>query len=168
MVSDRSDQEGLFGPESVTWRVDREMALFAGGPRAILLKLAHPSVAAGVEAHSDFRNDPLGRMQRTMNTMFTVVFGSRTAALAAAERVARRHALVQGEHDGKRYRALDPDLLLWVHATLVDTSMRVFSSVVRPLAADEADKYYEESKIVAELFGVPRANVPPTLRAFKD
>lgn len=171
-----SDAKGLFGPESATWMVDREIALFLGGPRALLLQIAHPAVAAAVEKHSDFRSDPLGRLQRTLTSVFTIVFGDRAAATAAAERVARRHTPVRGvvtelspsPWSGKAYRAEDPELLLWVHATLVDTAMRVFSTLVRRLEPGEAASYYDESKRVGELLGIPRDVLPPTLGAFHD
>jgi uncharacterized protein (DUF2236 family) len=156
--------------------IDREMALFLGGPRALLLQIAHPAVATAVEEHSDFRSDPLGRLRRTLDSVFAIVFGDGAAAIAAAERIARRHKPVRGvitevsgsPWSGKSYHALDPELLLWVHATLVDTSMRVFASVVRPFEPGEAARYYDESKQVAELLGIPRSVIPPTLRAFDD
>src|SRR4051794_31092180 len=91
-----SNAQGLFGPRSATWMVDREMALILGGPRALLLQIAHPAVAAAVERHSDFRSDPLGRLQRTLDSIFAIVFGDRESALAAAARVARRHAPITG------------------------------------------------------------------------
>jgi uncharacterized protein (DUF2236 family) len=171
-----SNARGLFGPQSATWMVDREMALVLGGPRALLLQIAHPAVATAVEKHSDFRTDPLGRLQRTLDSIFTIVFGDLAAATAAAARVARRHAPVRGVIEessgspwsGKAYHAQDPELLLWVHATLVDTSLRVFRSLVRPLRPDESARYYDESRVVGELLGIPRAVIPPTLSAFHD
>jgi uncharacterized protein (DUF2236 family) len=171
-----SDAYGLFGPASATWMVDREMALFLGGPRALLLQIAHPAVAAAVEAHSDFRSDPLGRLQRTLESVFRIVFGDREAATAAAARVAKRHAPVRGivaeasasPWSGRAYRAQDPELLLWVHATLVDTSLHVYSLLVRELEADEAARYYEESKRVGELLGIPPDVIPKTLADFRE
>lgn len=171
-----SDARGFFGPDSVTWMVDREMALFLGGPRALLLQIAHPAVAAAVEEHSDFRADPLGRLQRTLDSVFTIVFGDRDAATEAAARVVRRHGPVRGTiteasaspWSGKAYRAQDPELLLWVHATLVDTALLVFESVVRKLERREAERYYEESCVVGELLGIPRSVLPRALRDFEE
>jgi uncharacterized protein (DUF2236 family) len=171
-----ADAQGLFGPKSATWMVDRELVLFLGGPRALLLQIAHPAIAAAVEEHSDFRADPLGRLSRTLSSVFTIVFGDRAEAIAAAARVTRRHAPVYGRvaeaspspWSGKAYRAQDPELLLWVHATLVDTAMHVFSSLVRPLEPDEARRYYDESKRVGELLGIPPEVLPPTLPLFRD
>src|SRR5262245_846689 len=129
--------------------VDREMVLFLGGPRALLLQIAHPAVAAAVEEHSDFRVDPLGRLNRTLDSVFNIVFGDRASARAAAERVVRRHGPVKGVIDeasaspwsGKAYHAQNPELLLWVHATLVDTALRVFRETVRELEPRETERY---------------------------
>jgi uncharacterized protein (DUF2236 family) len=170
-----SDAAGFFGPESVTWRVDREMVLFLGGPRSLLLQLAHPAVAAAVEEHSDFRVDPLGRLNRTLDAVFTIVFGDRRAAREAATRVVRRHGPVRGVIDetsaspwsGKAYHAQDPELLLWVHATLVDTALLVYELAVRKLERRDAERYYEESCVVGELLGIPRSVLPKTLDDFE-
>lgn len=164
----------MFGPDSITWKIDREMALFLGGPRAILLQIAHPAVAAAVERHSSFRTDPLGRLSRTLDSVFKIVFGDASEAKAAADRVARRHAPVRGTIEeksaspwsGRTYHAQDPELMLWVHATLVDTALFVFRAVVRDLSPTEAAAYYEESKAVGELIGIPRSVLPATLADF--
>ena len=84
-MSDR----GLFGPDSLTWRVNREGALLLGGGRALLLQVAHPLVAAGVSQHSNYREDPFGRLYRTLDTVTTIVFGSASDAKAVAAREAR-------------------------------------------------------------------------------
>src|SRR3954465_11646630 len=88
--------KGIFGPESLTWRVDREAAIFLGAGRALLLQLAHPWVAAAIAEHSRTFADPIGRFHQTFNTVFTMVFGTRDQALAAARRLRRRHAAVTG------------------------------------------------------------------------
>jgi uncharacterized protein (DUF2236 family) len=175
-VTASADAAGFFGPDSVTWTVDREMVLFLGGPRSVLLQLAHPAVAAGVEQHSDFRVDPLGRLSRTLDAVFTIVFGDRKAAREAAARVARRHGPVRGIIDepsaspwsGKAYRAQDPELLLWVHATLVDTTLHVYRTCVRALERRDAERYYDESCVVGELLGIPRSVLPKTLTDFEE
>jgi len=171
-----NDAAGFFGPSSTTWMVDREMVLFLGGPRALLLQIAHPAVAAGVEEHSDFRIDPIGRLSRTLDSVFQIVFGDRATARATAERVTRRHATIRGTIDeaspspwsGRAYRALDPELLLWVHATLVDTTLLVFQTIVRPLERAEAERYYDESRVVGELLGIPSSLLPKTLADFEE
>jgi uncharacterized protein (DUF2236 family) len=171
-----SEAAGFFGPDSVTWKVDREMVLFLGGPRSLLLQLAHPAVAAAVEEHSDFRVDPLGRLNRTLDAVFTIVFGDRRAAREAATRVVRRHGPVRGvigetsasPWSGKAYHAQDPELLLWVHATLVDTALLVYELVVGKLERRDAERYYEESCVVGELLGIPRSVLPTTLGDFEE
>jgi uncharacterized protein (DUF2236 family) len=167
---------GYFGPGSMTWRIAREAAMFLGGPRALLLQIAHPAVAAAVEQHSDFRADPIGRAQRTFETVYAVVFGDRESAQRALARLERRHAPVRGlvaevsasPWSGHEYSADDPTLLLWVHATLIDSAIRVYESVVRPLSPIEAARYWEESRRLGELFGVPREYLPRSVEEFRD
>ncbi len=169
------DTMGFFGPASITWRVAREAAMFLGGPRALLLQIAHPAVAAAVEAHSDFRADPMGRAQRTFETVYAIVFGDRASALRAIARLAKRHAPVHGQvtevsaspWSGRAYHADDPTLLLWVHATLIDTAMHVFETTVRPLSPAEAARYWQESRLLGELVGIPPAHLPETLADFR-
>lgn len=168
-------RQGLFGPGSVTWRINREAVLLLGGPRALLLQLAHPLVAAGVAEHSDFRRAPLVRLRRTLELTLGIVFGDERSARACAARVRSVHERVHGvlptatphRAAGTPYSALDPALLLWVHAALVDTSLLVYQRLVAPLALSERQRFYQESKQSAALFGVPAAAIPPDLRAFQ-
>jgi uncharacterized protein (DUF2236 family) len=119
--------EGIFGPASITWRIDREAVIFLGAGRALLLQLAHPWVAAAVAEHSRTLADPIGRFHRTFELMFTMVFGSLDSATAAARRLHRRHAGISGVlpetigcfAGGTSYCANDVAALRWVHATLV-------------------------------------------------
>lgn len=156
-MSDASrEAAGLFGPGSVSWRIDRELIVLAGGSCALLMQAAHPSVAAGVAQHSDYASDPFGRLFRTLTSSFSVVFGTLADANATIRRVNAIHAAVRGQRaDGEAYSALDPDALLWVHATLVDTALRVYSRFVEPLSPDDAQRYHEESARVAVALGVP-------------
>jgi uncharacterized protein (DUF2236 family) len=158
---------GLFGPDSCTWRVNREGALLLGGGRALLLQVAHPLVAAGVSQHSNYREDPFGRLYRTLDTVTTIVFGSTAEANEAAARLHRVHTRVKGDaEDGTPYIATDPELIMWVHATLVDTSLLVYENYVGPLTAGERARYYEEQKILGEQYGVPRDRQPATYDDF--
>jgi uncharacterized protein (DUF2236 family) len=161
-----TEAEGLFGPGSVSWRVDRELLVLAGGSCALLMQAAHPAVAAGVAQHSTYRTDPFGRLLRTLESSFSVVFGSRSEALATIDRVNAIHRSVRGAipETGRPYSALDPDALLWVHATLVDTALRVYEGWVAPLSAEEREAYHDESAQVALRLGVP-AEVMPATRA---
>src|SRR5258708_7580038 len=153
---------GLFEEDSITRRVNRENILLLGGGRALLMQLAHPKVAAGVDEHSDFRAHPIRRLRRTIRMTMAIVFGDRDTALAAARGVNQVHAKVQGAG----YRALDPDLLLWVYATLADTALVTYEAFVRRVLPHERDEFHEEFKLLGELLGIPRDRFPHTVRDF--
>ena len=161
----RDEAAGLFGPGSMAWRVDRELVVLAGGSCALLMQAAHPVVAAGVLQHSSYASDPFGRLMRTLTSSFNVVFGTRSVAEATIRRVNAVHRGVRGRRpdDGSPYRALDPEALLWVHATLIDTALRVYERFVGPLTPAEEQAYHEEAAGVARLLGVPADLLPPTI-----
>jgi uncharacterized protein (DUF2236 family) len=160
--------EGLFGPQSITWKINRESALFLAAGRAALLQLAHPWVAAAIAQHSRTLRDPVGRFHQTFRVMFTMVFGSVEQALSASRHLHRRHEAIQGSmpestgpfERGTRYEANDLDALRWVFATLVDSAVVAYELVLPPLAAAEREQYYAESKKIAALFGIPGAALP--------
>ena len=168
--------ESLFGPASVTWRVNREAVILLGGGRALLLQVAHPLVAAGVAAHSRFRQRPLERLWRTLDLMLTLVFADAARAIGAVREIEHVHARVRGVLDagvgpfarGTPYDASEPRLLFWVYATLVDTALVAYERFVGPLTAGERAAYYEESKMGARLFGIPEPLIPPTLVRFEE
>jgi uncharacterized protein (DUF2236 family) len=153
---------GLYDDDSITRRVNRENVLLLGGGRALLMQLAHPKVAAGVDEHSDFRKQPIRRLRRTIRMTMAIVFGDRETALAAARSVNHAHARVRGGD----YRALDPDLLLWVHATLVDSALATYETFVRPLRPRDREDFFQESKVLGGLLGIPAERFPETLRDF--
>jgi uncharacterized protein (DUF2236 family) len=126
------------------------------------MQLAHPKVAAGVDEHSDFRSHPIRRLRRTILITMAIVFGDRDTALAAARIVNQVHARVKGSG----YRALDPDLLMWVHATLMDTALVTYETFVHTLLPREREDFYQEFKQVGELLGIPKDRLPTTLRDF--
>ena len=167
---------GLYGPGPISWEVNREAVIMLGGGAAALLQLAHPFVAHAVDQHSQTRADPLGRFRRTFENVFAMVFGELARALASARRVHDVHTRIRGRIKenvgrfarGDRYEANDEQALLWVHATLVETSIRVFEPVVRRLTAEEKDRFYEESKLFAYLFGIPDSVLPPDWRGFSE
>ena len=163
-MSDHADA-GLFGPGSASWRIDREVLVLAGGTCALLMQLAHPAVAAGVAEHSDFRSDPFARLRRTLTASYAVVFGSTARAERAIRRMNAIHAAVRGvvPESGQPYDARDPQLLLWVHGTLVDTALRVYDRFIAPLGEAEAQAYHAESRQIAIRLGVPDAAVPEGL-----
>lgn len=160
---------GLFGPRSVTWRVNREGVLLAGGGRALLLQVAHPLVAAGVAQHSSFRERPWDRLYGTLDLTTRIVFGDAEESERAARRLRAVHSHVNGvAPDGRPYDALDPDLLVWVWATLVESAMLVYRRYVAPLPAADAATYYVEQQRFAHACGVPDGTCPPDLPAFVD
>jgi uncharacterized protein (DUF2236 family) len=169
-------QQSLYGPDSITWRVNREGVLLIGGGRALLLQVAHPLVAAGVAAHSSFRERPLQRLWRTLDLTLTITFASAARALRAVREIERVHARVHGVLDadvgpfarGTRYDANDPELLLWVYATLIDSSLVVYERFVAALPAPVKRAYYEEAKIGMRLFGVPQKLIPSTYQSFQQ
>jgi uncharacterized protein (DUF2236 family) len=154
---------GLFADDAVIRRVSGEVILLLGGGRALLMQLAHPQVAAGVADHSGFDQDPFGRLRRTLEATYTIVFGTEQEV----DLVARQLWAVHEHVTGPDYRANDPELLMWVHATLVDTALRVHARFLRPLSGRDAARYYQDSIVVAEVLGVPRELQPPDLVAFQ-
>ncbi|HEY6608102.1 MAG TPA: oxygenase MpaB family protein [Candidatus Limnocylindria bacterium] len=169
----RAEAAGLFGPGSAAWLVDRELIVLAGGSCALLLQAAHPVVAAGVAEHSTYATDPFGRLLRTLTSSFDVVFGTRTEAESTIRRVNAIHSVVRGRMpaDGAAYSALDPEALLWVHATLVDTALRVYGRFFGPLSPEREQAYHDEAGLVAVALGVPSGDLPPSigeLRAWMD
>lgn len=154
---------GIFGPESVSWKVNRESALFLAATRAALLQLAHPWVAAAIAQHSKTFHNPLARFHQTFRIMFTMSFGSVEQAFAAARQLHRRHQGISGtlsENTGRfaagtSYEANEVDALLWVYATLIDSSVLAYELVLPPLTQVEREQYYSESRQAAGLFGIP-------------
>jgi uncharacterized protein (DUF2236 family) len=166
---------GLFDHNGMFFRVNRESALLIGGGAALLMQVAHPKIAAAVAEHSQFREQPLKRLYRTVRAMQDIVFGDRATALATAARIRDIHARVYGRlpestqafAQGTDYSAQDPKLVLWVYATLIETMMRTYSAVVRPLTKVEAESFYAESRTIAALFGAPDELIPQTLDEFR-
>jgi uncharacterized protein (DUF2236 family) len=163
-VDTRQGDEGMFGPDSEAWRLDREaMLLLGAGPRALLLQIAHPQVAAGVDEHSDFRTDPWRRLDGTLRSYLRIIYGSTAAARDEIRRLNALHRSIRGSG----YSARDPVLSLWVHATLVDSTLVVNREWAGPVTRDQAARFYEETKPIARAFGVPDALLPPDLEAFE-
>jgi uncharacterized protein (DUF2236 family) len=172
-LSDRArrgaDHDGLFGPETLTWRINSEPLLIAGGGRALLLQVAHPLVAAGVAQHSDFEREPLNRLFRTLDTTYKIVFGDATVSACAARHLQARHLPVRGvSREGVAYDARDPVLLVWVWATLVETTLLVHERLIKPRSADEIERWYHEQTRFAVACGVPEGAWPPDYAAFRE
>lgn len=160
---------GFYGPHSVMWRINREAVLLGAGPASLLLQVAHPLIAAGVAEHSDFRVDPFGRLRRTLATTLDIVFGDGATAERAVRRLNRVHSGVRGPSGEEaahltgmdRYRALDPDLLLWVQATLIVTSVEAYRRWVGQVTDLEAEAFWQEARRIGVRLGIPRRVSPP-------
>lgn len=158
------DTPRLFGPGTAPWTVQSDVAMLVGGIRALQLQTLHPLVMAGVADHSDFRNDPLGRLQRTSQFVGVTTFGTLDEAELAIETVRRVHDHITGHApDGRPYEANDPHLLAWVHATEVDSFLkaRIRYGADR-LPVGVADQYIADMGEVATRLGVinpPRSTV---------
>lgn len=166
-----SSDAGLFGPGSATWRIHRENAIMLGGGRALILQVAHPLVGAGVAEHSRYLTDRWGRLTHTLAAMRALIYGDEQTARRSAERIRRAHTRVngvvaEGAAAGSAYDATDPELILWVWATLVDTALLTYQRFVRPLAPAEAERYYQEQKRWAVACGMPDGYCPATLAEF--
>jgi len=156
------DDLGYFGPDSVSWRLHAEPMQWVGGVRALFLLALHPLVMAGVAQHSTYREDPVGRLQRTGDYLGAVTFGTRAEADRAAARVRGVHRRVGGvePESGAPYRALDPQLLLWVHCGQIDSFLTIGRRAGTRVSAADADRYVAEQVRAAELVGIPRELVP--------
>ena len=168
---------GFYGPASEAWRLNREaMLLLGAGPRALLLQIAHPLVAAGVAEHSDFRTDPWLRLSGTLKSYLRIVYGTTDMARAEIRRLNELHRGIRGEvleedarvRHGRRYSALDPALALWVHATLVDSTIAAYDAWIEKLPRDRRARYYAETLPVGRAFGIPASLLPPDLDAFEN
>lgn len=152
------------GPGSVSWKLNREVIVIAGWGRAILLQLAHPAVAAGVNEHSSFRGCPISgfrRLRSTVRAMLSLTFGDTEQLIDAAAAINVIHDRVRGiGPTGAVYSAHDPALLTWVHATLLESVPLTYEQLVGPLTPSERDRYCAESAIMEPLLGIPAGRLP--------
>ena len=165
-LHDRTPDPGLFGPDSVTWRVMREPILLCGAGRALLMQAAHPLVAQGAIDHSHYATDPYGRLERTVEWVTVVCFGTTAEATRATAHVVALHRRVKGTLPeatattkvaaGTAYTADDLELLRWVHASFVETMLATHDALVGGLDDAERDAFVHEWDVVAALFGLPR------------
>ena len=160
---------GYFGPGSVSWQVHREVTVLFGGARAVLMQAAHPLVIAGARETGFYERNPWKRLQRTLVLTYTITFGTKAEADAAAERINDVHARVKGvdAETGLPYDGLDPELLLYVHACLVESALLFERLTVGRLDARGRQRFHEEQMLAAEMVGIPRAMVPPTVRELR-
>lgn len=173
----RSSRDGYFAPDSIIRRMgSTPLTPFLGGGPAVLLQVAHPLVAAGIAAHSSYGDGIWPRLTGTLRALYAIAFGTKAEADRAGELVQRVHTKVQGVTEaqlgrfptGTPYSAGDPELLLWVHATLVHSSLDVYHRLVEPLSPDEQERYYGEMALMGHIFGTPADVIPPTLAGFRE
>jgi uncharacterized protein (DUF2236 family) len=163
--------KGYFDDTSILRRIHRERALALSGPRALLMQAAHPLAVAGLLAHTTGLEEPYERLARTARTLSTIGFGSRSDAEEATARVRAMHRRVRGRLPqgvgpypaGTPYRADDPELLLWVLFTLVDSSLVVYRMYVGSLSREDEAAYWEDYKVIGRLFGLHERDLPDTL-----
>jgi uncharacterized protein (DUF2236 family) len=167
--------EGIFGAESISWKINRESALFLGAGHAALLQLAHPWVAAALDQHSSVIEKPIARFHNTFRVVFTMIFGSVDQALRAARSLHETHTRIRGNipeavagySAGSAYEANAVPALRWVFATLVESAVFAYECVLPPLDESERDAYYREARTLAKLFGIPCEALPQDWRTFK-
>jgi uncharacterized protein (DUF2236 family) len=164
-----SDDLGYFGPDSVSWQVHKEVTVLFGGARALLMQAAHPLVIAGAGQTGMFERNPWKRLQRTLVLTYTLTFGTKAQADAAAQKINEVHTRINGVDPvtGLRYDALDPHLLLYVHACLVDSALLFEERTVGALDDAGRQRFHEEQMLAAELCLVPREIIPPTVPALR-
>ncbi|TMC35996.1 MAG: DUF2236 domain-containing protein [Chloroflexi bacterium] len=172
-VPEHPADDGLFGPRSIVWRVNRDRCFPLAGMRSLMVQALHPLAMAGVAEHSSWRQDPFGRLAATSSYLLTTTYGDTASALAAAAWVRKIHKHVRGvdPETGLPYSAEDPALLLWVHAAMVESIVTVVQRYGRALSDQDADRYVAEMVRFAEIVGVPAEDVPATvgsLRAYID
>jgi len=169
-VAERPKDGGLFGPGSIVWRVHRDRSFPLAAIRSLMVQALHPLAMAGVAQHSSWQRDPFGRIAATAGYVLTVTYGDTAAAESAAARVRTVHTHVRGTDPvtGLAYQASDPELLLWVHAGMVDSIVHVVQRYGRSLDAADADRYVAEMARFAEIIGVPAARVPTGVGALRE
>jgi uncharacterized protein (DUF2236 family) len=162
-------QAGFFGPNSMAWRVSREMLMGLVVSRALLMQVAHPKVAQGVADHSDFSQKPFARAFATLKAQQVIVFGSCEQSIDALTRIYTRHVSVRGQVAGQpdaKYQANDPSLLFWVYATLFDSMLYAYRTFLPNLPPSDSARFYEEGKLFASLIGISADFVPNRLSDF--
>lgn len=170
-VVDNSSDPGLFGPDSITWRVQGDPAMVLAGFRALLLQACHPRAMAGFAANTSWQADPWGRLQRTGEYVATVAFGTTAEARAAGTQLRAIHRRLAPGVDpdtGRRFRIDEPDLLLWVHVTEVDSFLSVFRRAGGRLTDAEADRYVREMRQAAALVGLHPDEVPGSVAEVEE
>ena len=161
---------GYFGPQSMMWKVNKEITVLFGGARALLMHAAHPLIAAGARQTSFYQRDPWKRLIRTLSLQNSVTFGTKEEADESAHRINKLHEVIKGEDEitGGYYDALDHEQLLWVHACLQVSSIYFYEKTVKKLTEKEKNQYHEENSIAAEMVLIDPKIMPKTHEELKD
>ncbi len=165
---------GIFGSDSISWKINRESALFLGAGRAALLQLAHPWVAAALDQHSSLLEKPIARFHNTFRVVFTMIFGSAGQAFRASRSLYQLHTTIRGDipdsvasyNKGSSYEANQIPALRWVFATLVESAVTAYECVLPPLTTQQRNAYFAEAKTLAALFGIPHDALPADWNSF--
>jgi len=161
---------GYFGPNSMMWKVNKEITVLFGGARALLMHAAHPLIAAGARQTSFYQRDPWKRLIRTLSLQNSVTFGTKEEADESAHRINKLHEVINGTDSvtGGYYDALDHEQLLWVHACLQISSIYFYEKTVRKLSQEEKDQYHKENTLAAEMVLVDTLAMPKTHEGLKN
>ena len=161
---------GYFGPNSMMWKVNKEITVLFGGARALLMHAAHPLIAAGARQTSFYQRDPWKRLIRTLSLQNSVTFGTKTEADESAHRINKLHEVIKGEDvvTKKIYDALDQEQLLWVHACLQISSIYFYEKTVKKLSELEKDQYHKENILAAKLVLIDENTMPQSHNELKQ
>ena len=161
---------GYFGPNSMMWKVNKEITVLFGGARALLMHAAHPLIAAGARQTSFYQRDPWKRLIRTLSLQNSLTFGTKQEADESANRINKLHEVIKGKDEvsGGIYDALDHEQLLWVHACLQISSIYFYELTVKKLTDEEKNQYHLENIKAAEMCLVDRSIIPETHEGLKE
>ena len=161
---------GYFGPDSMMWKVNKEITVLFGGARALLMHAAHPLIAAGARQTSFYQRDPWKRLIRTLSLQNSVTFGSKNEADESAHRINKLHEVIKGNDEvtGDVYDALDHEQLLWVHACLQISSIYFYEKTVKKLTDEQKNMYHRENMVAADLVLINVDEMPQTHEELKQ
>ena len=161
---------GYFGPDSMMWKVNKEITVLFGGARALLMHAAHPLIAAGARQTSFYQRDPWKRLIRTLSLQNSLTFGTKEEADESANRINKLHEVINGKDEisGGYYDALDHEQLLWVHACLQISSIYFYEKTVSKLSEEEKNMYHKENSLAAKLVLVDTKLMPKTHNELKE
>ena len=156
-------------PGTITWRRASDARLFLAAGYALLLQVSHPTVGAGVSEHSQFRREPWGRLMRTLDYTYTMVYGGPQAAGEMGRRIRSFHKHIRGSMpDGRAYHALEPGAYAWVHATLAEAIVRAHERFGRPFSGAQCEAFWAEWRALGRLLGIRERDLPAGWEGFGD